>query len=344
MKQRIAYYDILRGIAIMGVVAIHCTFIGFNFNELSIDFKLTVLWKNFINVAVPLFLALSGYFMSNKKVSTKNQYISFLKKQLPKVLIPYVIWSVLYLSISIYIEKISLITFLNRLITFQSLPQFYFILLILQYYILLPLLQKLANVRGLIISLVISLISCIFIFYLRYFTDYQVTQILYTGLFPIWLVFFVLGLYVKNNSQKINSTTNLIFIIIFYLFSIIETYFVYQVFNIEMGMAATSVKISSFLYSFFIILFAFRSVSLVENKLLQYTGEISFGIYLAHPFFLYYPIYTLVNESFNQLDNVDGGGILLQFILFTLTLFVCILLAVLSRKLNKKLSIKMLGL
>lgn len=42
-------------------------------------------------LAVPIFLAISGYFLVNKNLSSKNEILIFWKKQIPKVYIPMLI-------------------------------------------------------------------------------------------------------------------------------------------------------------------------------------------------------------------------------------------------------------
>ena len=68
MKQRIEYFDSLRGLAIMMVVGIHTYVLS--------DSLITMAIRQVFNCAVPLFLAISGYFMSHKDVSNKEKYLS----------------------------------------------------------------------------------------------------------------------------------------------------------------------------------------------------------------------------------------------------------------------------
>ena len=63
MSKRIEYFDILRGLAILGVVAIHSSNTGLQFSEESINFNFTVLWRNVLSFSVPMFLAISGFLV-----------------------------------------------------------------------------------------------------------------------------------------------------------------------------------------------------------------------------------------------------------------------------------------
>ncbi len=134
---RITHFDLLRSIAIIGVVAIHTTGIGYTFPEMSLDFNLTVLWRQIINFSVPMFIAISGYFLANKDLTDKTKYFSFLKRQVLRVLIPYVFWSIGYLTIQ-FMSGHSISSLMYKLFTFQSIVPFYFVALIIEYYILLP--------------------------------------------------------------------------------------------------------------------------------------------------------------------------------------------------------------
>ena len=167
MSKRIAYFDILRALAIIGVVAIHSSNIGLQFPNNSFNFHFTILWRQIINPSVPLFLAISGYFLVNKNITNLHEYVDFIKKQIPKIYIPFLVWSIVWLILGILIFNHSILSELFKLVIFQSSGPYYFIALIIQYYILLPILKSLANFKGLIISLIVSLTMVGIIFYIR---------------------------------------------------------------------------------------------------------------------------------------------------------------------------------
>lgn len=143
--QRIPYFDFLRGIAIIMVVCLHC--IDFSAMEGPVLNFFGVEFRNLLNAAVPLFLAISGYFMANKKVDSPAAYRNFLKKQAAKVYVPMLVWSVPYLVLSYLHRESPVITWL--LFFFGGFSIYYFIILIVQYYALLPVLQKMGrSLRG----------------------------------------------------------------------------------------------------------------------------------------------------------------------------------------------------
>ena len=135
--QRNLYFDTLRGIAILMVVAIH-TFIACEFDNFQSICAISM--REIFNVAVPLFLAISGFFIERKKFESNYQIITFWKKQIPKVYIPTLFWSIPYLTLALYHQQSLLKNILVFLLCGYSI--YYFIALIIQCYLLLPFIQK----------------------------------------------------------------------------------------------------------------------------------------------------------------------------------------------------------
>lgn len=130
MNKRNEYFDFLRGLAILMVVAIHT----YNLNTDGIVIR------QLLNTAVPIFIAISGYFLSQKAMGSQGEYISFLKKQLPKVYYPVLLWSLPLLVISIIQGKLILANVILFLVCGMSI--YYFVAFIMQCYVVLPLVKN----------------------------------------------------------------------------------------------------------------------------------------------------------------------------------------------------------
>lgn len=287
MVKRIEHFDMLRGLSILAVVAIHCSGAGLRFDENSMNFNVTVFWRNILNFSVPMFLAISGYFLAKKEIESRRHYISFIKKQLPRVYFPLVIWSFVWFASSVFIKKEAWIDEFVKILTFQSSAPYYFVALIVQYYFLIPLFKILANKKGLFLSMVISMVMVVVIFYLRYMADVQLPLVVYAGNFATWQMFFVLGLYLGKFEEINISNKFLIFLVlIFYFLSCLESYILIGFFH-QPAHAVTAVKISSFIYSYFLIIFLFKNHGLIKSKVLYKIGVNSFSIYLVHMFFIW---------------------------------------------------------
>lgn len=113
----------------------------------------------------------------------------------------------------------------------------------------------------LIISFILSCISCLIIFYARYFLKIQIHLILYAGVFPFWIVFFVYGVYLSNHKVNIKPYISIILIFATYILSNVESYFLFLNFSM-IGDVVTAIKITSFMYSLAVITF------FMQNKIL----------------------------------------------------------------------------
>lgn len=136
MKERESWFDFLRGVAILMVIAIH-TFAATLQREEMVGDALIVS-RQLLNCAVPLFLAISGYFLAKKK--GERSYARFLKHQIPKIYLPTLIWSLPYWALYVWQGH----DWMKGMILFLAcgFSIYYFIALIIQYYVLFPVLQK----------------------------------------------------------------------------------------------------------------------------------------------------------------------------------------------------------
>ena len=328
MTNRVEYYDILRGLAIIGVVIIHSSGLGLKFPDDSFNFHFTILWRNLWNFSVPLFLTLSGYFIVKKNITDFSEHIVFLKKQIPRVYIPMFIWSIIWVIIAILVLDKPIVKEFIKLIIFQASGPYYFIALIIQYYILLPFLKRFSNTKGLILSLIISLFMTSIIFYIRYFTDIKLLTIIYAGNFLTWNIFFIFGLYLGSKKRKLLSNQLLIsLIVIFYILSCVETYLLYISFN-QIDHAVTAVKASSFLFSLALIAYFFKNIDFISNKILKNIGEVSFGIYLVHMFIIIFISKVLLDYPF----DIQNFQPIYQLIITIITISFAYLLIMISKK------------
>jgi surface polysaccharide O-acyltransferase-like enzyme len=110
-QTHIIWFDLLRIIAFTMVVIVHASSsYFFNFQNSSEHF-----WGNLFGSAtracVPLFVVLSGALLLPMKLSTTD----FVKRRLSRVFFPFVIWSVIYVLLTYFIEKGSIKGLLTNL-------------------------------------------------------------------------------------------------------------------------------------------------------------------------------------------------------------------------------------
>lgn len=286
-KERVLWFDFLRGVAILMVVSIHTFTATVQQGPLAND--LTILLRQVLNCAVPLFLAISGFFMARKQLG--HSYLKFWKHQIPKVYVPTLIWSLPYLSLYLWHGN----SWLKGLVIFAvcGFSIYYFIALIIQYYLLLPLLQNI-KMGGVVFAFLVTMFAIGGVSYLDLIEGYGLNSIEKGGLFPIWLVFFVIGIHIGNMKERTYRLWPWILLFLTGLvLSYFETKWVYPLHHVGYG-----IKSSSHLYSLAVIMLLFsqkvQNMFTSDNglfRLFAYLGRISFGMYLVHCFFIMFIIH-----------------------------------------------------
>lgn len=131
---RQTYFDFLRGVAILLVIGIH-TFTIRPFEGVGNIIQIGI--REAINFAAPLFLAISGFFIGKKKISSCTDYFYFLKRQIPRVYVPAVLWSIPMVVLCALHGK-GVVPSIGKSILCMTFGPYYFIVLIIQFYLLHP--------------------------------------------------------------------------------------------------------------------------------------------------------------------------------------------------------------
>ena len=277
MTKKIKYFEALRGIAIIMVVAIHT-------NLLDSSFNLFV--RQIISCAVPIFFALSGFFLYKKVLETKEQIYSFWKKQIPKVYIPVLIWSLPWFIPGMIHGKI--IGAPLRLFS-CGYSIYYFVAVIIQFYLLLPFLQRCRignNPVGGAISYIISFISVGFITYVYVLVGKDLPLIIRYGSCLYWLCFFVIGCRLSRSDREYGLMMPAIVSVIGILASYLESSYFIENYD---GKGA-GYKLTSFIFSAgmcYLLLSArieklYDSINDKITNVIEYLGKNSFVLYLLH--------------------------------------------------------------
>lgn len=280
--QRISYYDFLKGLVIMGVVAIHT--IIFNEKPYSLSGISLALFRNILGCCVPFFVFISGYFLYSKEVSTKHAYKEFIANRFRVIYMPMLVWALPWLGLALLNTHSFLglgYTILKYLL--GGMYVLYFFTLILECYILLPKIQNISK-RGVFILSIISIVVTSFWSLINYTTDIHPPLILYCS-FPTYIGFFALGCYLGRTKTSIKMWPTILIIVTGLILSMLESFFWlgYNPENNWLGL-----KSSNHVLSFGIILLLLspklRS-TYVSNKLkslIEWFGRQSMPIYASH--------------------------------------------------------------
>lgn len=283
-QNRNQYFDFLRGLAIIMVIGIH-TFPGHE-GFGSVKDELIVLVRQIINCAVPIFLAISGYFVSQKQLFKKSDYYSFYKRQIPKVYIPALIWGLPWLFLAIYSGENIFITICLWLCC--GLSVLYFIALIIQCYLLLPIIKITPVIQNihvyLVIAAIITVVATIAIVWIRSICGLHIKLIAFAGPFPLWIVYFVLGIHLAKTNRDFKVGLLIVLALVGLVLQMIEAHFLDGFHGV-----GDDIKISWVLYSVVIILLLFSKKSEKSfnpksqiSRIIILIGSISFSIYLTH--------------------------------------------------------------
>lgn len=160
MPRRDIAPDALRGLAILGVVLIHGGWI-YSSSTPSTDPAPLLLVMDWFRWGVPVFLMLSFYFayLSWRK-APQTGYGEFAKKRLPRLLVPFLFWSVFYFLFGNFYFLPHPITGVSKIVTTYFMGrgwsgQYFFIILI-QLTLLLPLSFRRTVTRSLLIASVVA--------------------------------------------------------------------------------------------------------------------------------------------------------------------------------------------
>ena len=322
--KRNTYFDFLRGLAIMMVVGIHTYTLG----------KDSTVVRQLLNTAVPLFVAISGYCLSQKRMENKDDYLFFLKKQFPKVYLPVLVWSLPLYAIALYSG--SSIIKQTILLLSCGLSIYYFVAFIMQCYVVLPVINNYISGnkrRVVIVSCLISFAWIAGVMYMNTIQGKGIPLILYAGPLPCWLMFFVLGVMIGHKPERNYSIIlPMVIAILGFILSVIETDYLLDHYGKGVG-----IKPSSFIYSAGMIFLMFSNK--VENlirrtgaiyRFIIWIGSLSFGIYLIHCYFISFFVKRL---------PIDSWLLQWSLALFLTVVFILILRKLLPTKYHKYLGI-----
>ena len=275
------------------------------------------------------FIFLSGLKFFIKGTENFN-YIQFLKKRIKTIIIPYLIWVMVYYVYfcSIGYFPFSIKDYIIYVINGSIVSPFYFIVAIVQFYVLMPLWIKLFKIFDSKILLVVSFF--IMILAKKYLPHLLGNSFLYYDrIFTTYLFYWVLGCAAGlnyNSFKNFASKTILFFAVAFIIIASADSYFSLQSF--AYGQYVPFLENLHVLYCISAIIFTFGFFTILSNKGIELNGILknidssSFYIYLSHCF-----VMNIVNHIIELFGIYSiGKAYLIRFLavyIITITLCVC---------------------
>lgn len=281
---------VLRLIATIAVVAIHTTsqdmtlsFIGYYGNQLA-------------RFSVPMFLILSGFLLFQSDINDGFlPRVDFYRKRFRRILLPYILWTIFYsLVLHYYFNGLQnshmiLPDIVRHLFLGNGFTHLYFVVIIIQLYLLYPFIRRIFQARPgtfLMGSLLLSL-SCQLVLYLNALKAIHLsgayTQI-YLIAFPVWIFYFLLGMYLALSDQKLELSGRLSWFSWIALWAASFAVLIWD--SYKTASFALSIKPTVILYatiSFFFMRSILYRFPVKAGAFISWFSDQSFLIYLLHP-------------------------------------------------------------
>lgn len=349
--------EYIRGVSMLGVVAIH---IGSQYlTNPTPNLFLLSLYEIASRFCVPIFFFISAFGLFYKiNLDEPFDYKKFLRRRFKAVLLPYLLWSVLYVVHDnfFYGSGIPAPTYALEILFFGLAKyQLYFLVILIWFYIFMPLWIKILRAMTLKKFAVLFFAQIAF----NYFSSYSVALFEFTNslpqdsllkLFLMWrmnylvlhyIFIFLLGGILAIHSEKffawLHENKKIIFAGFFFTLTILLGYFYFLVLvknfsPIAAVNTAHQLSIPGFLYTiaasiFFFMLFECVKFGEISQAALSVLGKNSYFIYLFHPLAITY--LTLLFGKFNLVITATNSII---FYLLTILISLAASLAVKSLK------------
>lgn len=295
-KEYLHEINYLRGLAIIGIIAIHSLNEGYGNNELIALMNMNL--EQVSTYSIPAFLFISGLVLTYNYSNKEFHYTDFIRKRLSVILVPYIIWSCIYLLYRIFLEQdsISLIMAVKKIMVGSAYFHLYYIILIMQFYLLFPLILNLVQKtkphhRELLITTFLFNMVVISLYYFQFdILDERIIR----KIFIFWVFYFILGSVMGSKlDQYRHLLSNISMKYLGSLLLIALLYLLYSYYTDGLFMEQTNIfwlRPQVLIYSSICVIVLFKLISELDKKYLSgwpsrslnEVGKYSFGIYLSH--------------------------------------------------------------
>lgn len=295
-KKYIKEIPFIRSIACLLVVMVHVTAANYTSNGFSNSLSLYL--NQFSRLGTPIFAVISAYLLLNSVIKNGFSLKRFFTSRTVKIVSPFIIWTFVYLWLITYRGGEIFTDFresVNYFILGNSYSHLYFIVTVIHFYLIFPLLQLIRD-RRLILLLFFISIPIQYIWLNKLYLDYtdvfgEFSYIIEHRSFILnWISYFmfgaVLAYYYDDILDLVRKYT--------WLFILLAGIVLTSIFiEIAPDQLFNSSRPANMVYIPLFVLFLLTISRLfITNKTIfkpfKIIGEYSMGIYLVHPLVLYF--------------------------------------------------------
>jgi peptidoglycan/LPS O-acetylase OafA/YrhL len=338
-RERIDYLDVYRALAILAVLMIHTTSsVVASLPHDSGLFPVYVALNSAAHYAVPAFLFLSALVLFyNYDGRTGIHWGKFYLKRLTTIIVPYVIWSFFYFLLVNHIRgrtiQESWPKFLEGLWLGSNYTHLYYIVVLVQFLVLFPLLLQLTRLKWIRSNLILIGIVLQIGFYLGNYYEFHMNKIgTFIGSYLIYIFLGAqAGIKLKSSPTWLRKPNGLLYGAVLLLaanhiaqelLQILEPHYLQQPWLSRVNYLAVNGYSAVCCYFLIHLSAALHARGWGVVKLLKALGVVSFGVYLIHPFILYFwRSRVMMNGPILYHVLVWGGGAAALIIPWLATLF-----------------------
>jgi len=302
----------LNGIAIISVILFHASGWGFTamfpwahrymvsgtdpyLNIGSVSYFVLRFVEQLVMFSIPIFLFVSGYFVAFNTGKEKTIAWKSILNRIKFLIIPYLVWTFIFLVLN-FLEgkRPGLADLLKIFLTGSITPAYYFVILLIQFYLISPFLVPLAKNHWKVLLLVTGILQISFhlLQYLIILQPENTISILIIRFLPKWLFivrlfWFCLGLVIGFHRAEIKkyfdgkailwySSALILFII-----GIFEWEFLLRMSRSNWIETRETIIDAAYAFALLFAILSTEKVLPLRNQV-EKTGGQSFGIYLAH--------------------------------------------------------------
>lgn len=320
MTERISAIEYIRGVAMLGVVGIHTG--AYSLSYAGVNIHLFALLEIFTRFSVPIFFFVTAFGLFwRQDLEESFDYRRYFGRRCRNVLIPYIVWSLIYMLHQSYISGNyvwGLSTICEYLLFGLASYQLYFLVILIWFYVLMPLWRPLLKIvirrpfQYLALFLVLQIIFNYYSSYgvhgsisnrwLNLFIQYRVSYLPLHYLF-IFLLGAVTALRFSDVMEKITKYKKAITLFCgitlagmlgsYYGLLIFAQYTPLDAVNIVHQLSPIGVLYTLAVTLFLLALFTFNEPDGKTKALLGGLSRYSYPVYLAHPFAMYYLVQAI---------------------------------------------------